>query len=83
MSLTVSYTAMKVYVKGMIVIVLRIIITTVKPEGSSPVRMGIKRITVREQGGLPDREAMRVKGLRLGKVIFKGSLRKHLSYLEC
>lgn len=39
----------------MIVKFIRIIIIAVKPEDSSPMRMGIKRIIVRQQEGLPDR----------------------------
>ena len=61
-------------------IIIRIIIMAVKPEDSSPVRMGMKRITSR-QGRLPERGAIShcIEGSRLGKALFKGSLRKHLS----
>ena len=53
-----------VYVKEMIMIIIRIIIMAVKPEDSSPTRMGIKRITVRRQGGLADMGAIRVTASR-------------------
>ena len=62
-------------------IIIRIIIMAVKPEDSLPVRMGMKRI-ISKQGRLPERGDIRVyciKGSRLGKALFKGSLRKHLS----
>lgn len=55
MPLVVSFIAtLLVYVKGITVIIITIITTAVKPEDSSPLRIGIKRITVRQQGGLPD-----------------------------
>ena len=44
-------------------IIIRIIIMAVKPEDSSPVRLGMKRITSR-QGRLPEREAIRVTASR-------------------
>lgn len=50
--------------KEMIMIIIRIIITAVKPEDSSPVRMGMKRITSRQQGRLPERRAIRVTASR-------------------
>lgn len=53
-----------VYVKQMIMIIIRIIIMAVKPEDSSPTTIGIKRITVRKQGGLADMGAIRVTATR-------------------
>lgn len=71
------------YVNGMIIIIA-IIITAVKPEDSSPVRMGIKRITARQQARLPnwgveicgvDSKSLR-QGTKVGEDILQGILKK-------
>lgn len=49
-----------IHMKGTIAIIITIIITAIKPENSSPEMMGIKRITVRRQRGLPNGGNIRV-----------------------
>ena len=52
-----------IYVKEMIMIIIRIIIMAVKPEDSLPVRMGMKRI-ISKQGRLQERGDIRLTASR-------------------